>query len=355
MTNWQPPQGYKPRSDLSAYLTSISPKMHTSEFDMVVYWQWVHRAIHPKKPEKAWNDLDMTPENARDAIAKGIMPLEIYPLAVERATSQPANPFQLRQGDDASRAREPHVHVYGPGAVCATEKRGSATPRGRSPLEIVVDASQGFIPLWARNTTLRWRFQDRSLSVFEDAEAAKSGIRRLLGEALLAWGSAAPIKFSERDDRWDFEIVVKRADDCDINGCVLASAFFPDAGRHELAIYPRMFGQSEKEQVDTLIHEIGHVFGLRHFFAQISETAWRSEVFGTHKPFSIMNYGSESELTDDDKADMKRLYQKAWSGELTQINGTPIRFVKPFSAIGAFPQSALSSFGVDPQPISAGF
>jgi hypothetical protein len=48
-----------------------------------------------------------------------------------------------------------------------------------------------------------------------------------------------------------------------MNGCVLASAFFPDAGRHELVIYPRMFAQNRKEPVDTLIHEIGHTFKLR--------------------------------------------------------------------------------------------
>jgi hypothetical protein len=113
----------------------------------------------------------------------------------------------------------------------------------------------------------------------------------------------------------------------------LASAFFPDPGQHELVIYPKMFTQSRKEQVDTLIHEIGHIFGLRHFFANVSETAWPSEVFGTHRPFTIMNYGSQSELTDDDRADLKRLYQTAWSGELTEIAGTPIRSVKPFNTI----------------------
>jgi hypothetical protein len=245
----------------------------------------------------------------------------------------------MLQPDDAGRERKPQIHVYGRGAVCDTDKRGLATPRGRSPLEIVVDASEGFIPLWARDMTLRWRLQDRSMSTFEDPVAAQTEIRKLLGEALLAWGDAVPVKFAERRDAWDFEIVMKRSDDCDINGCVLASAFFPDAGRHELVIYPKMFTQIRKEQVDTLIHEIGHVFGLRHFFAQVSETAWPSEVFGTHKPFSIMNYGSQSELTDDDKADLKRLYQTAWSGELTQINGTPIRFVKPFSTIGGSPKS----------------
>ena len=122
---------------------------------------------------------------------------------------------------------------------------------------------------------------------------------------------------------------MRQADDCDTSGCVLASAFFPDAGRHKLVLYPKMFTQDREEQLETLIHEIGHVFGLRHFFAQLSETAWRSEIFGKHKKFSIMNYGGDSKLSDDDRGDLKKLYQMAWAGELTQINGTPIKFMNP--------------------------
>jgi hypothetical protein len=256
-----------------------------------------------------------------------------------RAKATRTSPFQLRPAEESGRERKPQIHVYGRRVVCDTDKRGYATPRGRSPLEIVVDASEGFIPLWAKDTTLRWRFQERSMSAFEDPEATKTAIRKLLGEALLAWGNAVPVKFAEREHAWDFEIVMKRSDDCDINGCVLASSFFPDAGCHELVIYPKMFTQIRKEQVDTVIHELGHVFGLRHFFAQVSEASWPSEVFGKHKPFSIMNYGSQSELTDDDKADLKRLYQAAWGAALTQINGTPIQFVKPFSTMGGSPMS----------------
>jgi hypothetical protein len=256
--------------------------------------------------------------------------------------SESTSPFQPRNPEEAAREVESQIHLYGPGAICDTEKRGYARPKNRSPLEIVVDATEGFVPLWAKDTTLRWRFQERSMSFFEDPEAAKTAIKDLLGEALLAWGDAAPVKFSQRDDAWDFEVVVRERDRCNPNGCVLASAFFPDPGQHEMVIYPQMFAQSEEEMVETLVHETGHIFGLRHFFANISETAWPSEVFGTHKPFSIMNYGSQSELTDDDKADLKRLYQAAWSGELTEINGTPIRSVKPFNAIGASPENLVA-------------
>jgi hypothetical protein len=177
----------------------------------------------------------------------------------------------------------------------------------------------------------------------EDPDAAKAAIEQLLGETILAWGDAAPIKFAKRSDAWDFEIVMRRHDDCDINGCVLASAFFPDGGRHKLTLYPKMFTQDKKEQFETLIHEIGHIFGLRHFFAKVREAGFPSEIFGKHDKFTIMNYGPDSILTEYDKADLKTLYQMAWAGEVTEINGTPIKFVKPFHAIGDPPETVVKS------------
>ena len=231
---------------------------------------------------------------------------------------------------------EGRTHVIGPPnrhIICRTDTRGYATRLNRSPLDIVVDASEGFIPLWAKDVVLRWRFQAQSLSQFANPDATKSAIRTLMAKALLEWGGAAPVKFSEREDAWDFEVAVKQTDDCDINGCTLASSFFPDAGRHELLIFPRMFQEPATEQVETLAHEFGHVFGLRHFFAQVSEKEFPSVVFGKHHPFSIMNYGAKSKMTANDRSDLKRLYEKAWSGELKKINGTAIRLVQPFHTI----------------------
>jgi hypothetical protein len=262
---------------------------------------------------------------------------------IKPAGAKPAsNPLKLKKPSSAATAAKPFVHVMQQGIRCDTEERGHAVSRGRSIIEIVVDASEGFIPLWEKDTTLRWRFRESSLKAFENPSALKAAIEKLLGEAILEWGDAAPIKFAKRDDAWDFEIVVRSSDDCDITGCVLASAFFPDAGRHVLTIYPKMFEQDKTEQVETLVHEIGHTFGLRHFFAQISETQAASEIFGKHEKFSIMNYGPDSKLTPDDRADLKKLYQLAWSGQLTHINGTPIKFVKPFHTIGAAPENIVA-------------
>ena len=226
--------------------------------------------------------------------------------------------------------------------VCETESRGFATPGGAPPAEIVVDATAGFIPLWHAGSVLRWRFQERSFALADDPNASQAQVLELMSEALLRWGDAAPVKFTRDDDLWDFEVDLRNEPNCSQGGCVLASAFFPDAGRHTLTIYPTMFEQVPDEQVETLIHEFGHVFGLRHFFADVGEAAWPSEIFGTHDKFTIMNYGDDSMLTDVDKSDLKELYRSVWSGERVDINGTPIQLVRPYSAAALCGQEVAS-------------
>ena len=249
------------------------------------------------------------------------------------------NPFKVKAAADPfklsdAKQESPEIHLYGKKHqhVCRTDARGYPTPKNLSPAELKIDTHEGFVPLWAKDVVLRWRFHEQSLSRFENSEAAKEGIRQLLGQALVGWGDAVPVKFSEQRDVVDFEIVLRANADCDANGCVLASAFFPDAGRHEFVIYPTFFEQSPQEQIETLQHEFGHIFGLRHWFANISETAWRAEVFGADGEFTIMNYGNKSVLTPADKSDLKRLYDLVWAGKLTNINSTPIRLFKPFSS-----------------------
>ncbi|HEY1136442.1 MAG TPA: M12 family metallo-peptidase [Xanthomonadaceae bacterium] len=223
------------------------------------------------------------------------------------------------------------VHALGTNRVCRTDARGHAMPDNVNPLQHKLHISSGFVVLWARDVLLRWRFNDASFAArFSDAEQWKRKVRDLFSQAQAAWGKSAPIGFAETDDVWDFEIVMRRNDDCDASGCVLASAFFPDGGRHALDIYPKMLDQPHKEQVDTLIHELGHIFGLRHFFADVSETSFPWSQYGSNSKFTIMNYGELSELTDADRRDLRELYLRAWSGEIQHINGTRIALVEPF-------------------------
>jgi hypothetical protein len=244
----------------------------------------------------------------------------------QELNSEECDLLALKDADELLAATEKGVQQLGEGIICRTDYRAHK----RSPSGIVLDATEGFIPLWEKNLVLLWRFDEASLAVFRQPEAIKKKLRTLLNSALMAWGDAVPIRFTENSDNSDFEISVIRSDNCTPQGCTLAQAFFPDAGRHKLSVYPKMFKQSEKEQVDTMIHELGHVFGLRHFFAPDLETRWASEIFGEHKPFSIMNYGSSSELTEVDRSDLKKLYKGAWSHQITDIDGTPLKLVRPF-------------------------
>lgn len=229
-------------------------------------------------------------------------------------------------GEELTEVLEKSLHVYGNYVVCKTDARAEK----RSRTEIVLDATDGFVPLWEEGSVLWWRFNQASLNRYRRPEAIKTAVRRLLGDAILAWGDAAPIRFAEKTTTPDFEIVIMPRPECNSQGCVLAEAFFPDAGRHQLLIFPTMFQQSRQEQIDTLAHEIGHVFGLRHFFAPEQEVEWPSVLFGEHVPFSIMNYGNLSHLTDTDRRDLKALYRSVWSGQLTEINGTPIKRIRPY-------------------------
>ncbi|WP_324729512.1 matrixin family metalloprotease [Pseudomonas chlororaphis] len=225
------------------------------------------------------------------------------------------------------------MHRYGEGLsiLCCTEKRGYRTPDNRKPVEIVLDASDGFIPLWEINRTLHYRFHEGSMRYFQTPDKAKSAIRTLFAEAVFAWGDSAPILFREDTDTYDFEIYMNQTDDgSDQTGYVLASAFFPGSGRDKLTLYPKMFQLDREEQIETLVHEIGHVFGLRHFFAADLESAWPAVIYGENNKFSIMNYGDDSKLTEADCKDLKALYSQVWSGALQKINGTPIVQVKPY-------------------------
>jgi hypothetical protein len=113
------------------------------------------------------------------------------------------DPFKLRDSSAPSSQSEDLVHVYRKKRIrCDTDSRGFATPANRSPLELVVDASEGFIPLWAKSSILRWRFRESSLQAFQDPNAAEAAIEQLFGEAILAWGDAAPIKFTKDIDVW---------------------------------------------------------------------------------------------------------------------------------------------------------
>lgn len=245
-----------------------------------------------------------------------------------------SNLFEPTNPEEDLFAESGGPHIFGAGShICGTDTRGYATPDNFDEKELVLHRTQGFIPLWRPNTTLRFRFSPTLYQNFSKADKIIAWIRKILAEGILEWGDAVPIGFREDHDLWDFEIIVAPSN-CSPYGCTLARAFFPDSGRHALTIFPELSKQSPQEQRETMAHELGHIFGLRHFFAQVKEKKAPSVLFGKHSKFTIMNYGPNSRMTEQDQADLKLLYQSVWSGKLRHIGGTPIALFYPYHKLG---------------------
>lgn len=243
----------------------------------------------------------------------------------DRLRAAPSGPNRV-VGSPVGSKRLAHDH----GKRCVTESRFPGPQNvsdHRIQPEVVVDVSRGKVPLWTAGTTLHWRFDERSLRRGGNIEATRRRVRALLRDAIAAWGTAAPVAFQERKRGWDFEIAVLARSDCGIDGCTLASAFFPSSQRQRLLIYPTMFEYDRAEQVSTLVHELGHVFGLRHFFAVTEEKEFPSLIFGEHSSYTVMNYGPKGRLTAADKRDLRRLYKAAWSPDATARIGRQVRLV----------------------------
>jgi len=239
------------------------------------------------------------------------------------------NLLELAKEEDYSAYLDESVHVLGACQVCSTERR--ARTREEIESSLIIAPTSGKLRFWAENQILHWRFSDASLMRYKKPELIKDAVRSLFFKAITAWGDSAPIRFKEEQDAYDFEIYLVSSDDIQGGSYTAARSFFPDKGQHRLRLYPAFFEKipDEKERVDTLIHELGHIFGLRHFMALENSPVYSGATYGMNNPLTIMNYGVLSELTPQDKSDLSSLYREVWSGRLTNVNRTPVELVRP--------------------------
>jgi hypothetical protein len=176
---------------------------------------------------------------------------------------QDDSPSHLRPRASSPRRRSP-VCTSTFSARSATPGPGPHGPEGTLVRRARRRRHAGVRAPVGRSHHLRWRFQPRSLVLFEAPLAEMEALARLLGEAILQWGPAAlsgsPATTTHGTSR---------------SRCARSPAAHPPA-----ASWPApsslmraatrssstrsCFTRSRDEQIETLIHELGHVFGLRH-------------------------------------------------------------------------------------------
>ncbi|KAI1380025.1 hypothetical protein F4677DRAFT_302085 [Hypoxylon crocopeplum] len=95
----------------------------------------------------------------------------------------------------------------------------------------------------------------------------------------------------------------------------VASAFFPSdpPAKRQLYVYGKAFSKDNHEwMTNAFCHELGHIIGLRHEFAQLHERDLPSKQLGKTNRLSIMNYFghlSQFRIQDTDYDGVRRLYK----------------------------------------------
>lgn len=107
----------------------------------------------------------------------------------------------------------------------------------------------------------------------------------------------------------------------------VASAFFPNKVE-DVLVYDKTLVEPEWRKVlkNSFLHEIGHIIGLRHEFANDPNPQRHNEPFeipaqrfGSVNPHSVMSYDDVNQINEMDKKDVMAFYKLANNSLINRV------------------------------------
>lgn len=214
------------------------------------------------------------------------------------------------------RVKKPNPAKPPCGYKCSTQTHSGTA-------EIYLGINRGTLSLWESNSVINWTARFDGYPSFTQRDEAIVGFWR----ACNTWNRVMQdrVRFNYVGNLSDAAIEL-RYDDSGREG-LLASAFFPDTGNLDLnfvRVYESQFDPRYKARnpiYNTMLHEIGHVLGLRHEFAHDREGFAESILFGIKNPRSVMAYYPAQEIQDTDVEAVRRAYDELADGSELEGQG----------------------------------
>ncbi|KAF2149797.1 hypothetical protein K461DRAFT_281014 [Myriangium duriaei CBS 260.36] len=206
------------------------------------------------------------------------------------------------------------------GYSCKTQEATQAAAGNSGPDKIMLGWKHE-VPRWKKPTKLKWAVYYNGWGA--DGQAAYAANK--LNDAAKQWNAldlGVTFEWVDSIDDSTFALQYRKA-----AGSTLAEAFFPNEDMtNTVTVYQSAFDPRNIGSMDAIfLHELGHVLGLRHEFAQIEGDF---VPFGARNPKSVMSYNFPPAMQDSDKVDTQGFY--AFTG--TSIDTYNISDKTPYTA-----------------------